>query len=585
MADDIIFLHAPSVYDFRKKPIFYGPVSDVVPSSPVFEMYPIGFMTMSSHLEAAGFRTRIVNLAVQMLQSKKFDVEARIKSLHAKVYAIDLHWMPHCHGAIEIAKIVKKYHPDAIVEFGGFSSSYFYEDLIQRPYIDMVMRGDSTELSHVKMMQILEKGGDLSEVPNLTWKDKEGRIHVNDVSFVPDDLDWVKFDYGTMIKNTIKHMDIKGALPWLGWDRLPMTSVFTVRGCNYNCAECGGSHEANKRLLCRNKAAFRSPEKLAEDIRAIGDYLSTPVFIIGDPRQGGKDYAERLFREINRLGVDNHIAFEIFVPGNDEFFSMVNHYIGEYSMEFSPDSHDEIVRLAMGKGYDNRSIEKTITSAFDNGCVRFDLFYMNGLPSQSVESAMNSVRAAKGLWDLVDKDDGLFIYNAPFAPFVDPGSRAFEDPEKWGYRFFARTLEEHRQLLDNPSWKLVLSYETKWMNRDQIAETSYDAANELARIEFEAGRIPEEMYRSRVERTEYARDVMHRIDAIMEIADTEERNNRLWDIKQEGEDLMNSTINNKKDLDWKTGSIWSNAPRVATGLLKSYLPLNRGKRRIGQGLD
>ncbi len=582
MADDIVFIHAPSVYDFRKKPIFYGPVSDVVPSSPVFEMYPIGFMTMSSHLEAAGFRTRIVNLAVQMLQSKKFDVEARIKSLHAKVYAIDLHWMPHCHGSIEIAKIVKKYHPDAIVEFGGFSSSYFYDDLIQRPYIDMVMRGDSTELSHVKMMQILEKGGDLSEVPNLTWKDKEGRVHVNEVSFVPDDLDWVKFDYGTMIKNTIKHMDIKGALPWLGWDKLPMTSVFTVRGCNYNCAECGGSHEANERLLCRHKAAFRSPEKLAEDIRAIGDYLDTPVFIIGDPRQGGKDYAERLFREINRLGVDNHIAFELFVPAGDEFFSMVNHYIGEYSMEFSPDSHDEIVRLAMGKGYDNKSIEKTVTSSFKNGCVRFDLFYMNGLPSQTVESAMNSVRAAKGLWESVKKDDGLFIYNAPFAPFVDPGSRAFENPDKWGYRFFARTLEEHRRLLDNPSWKLVLSYETKWMTRDQIADTSYDAANELARIEFEAGRIPEEMYRTRVERTEYARDVMKRIDDIMAIADKEERESKLWGIKQEGEDLMNSTINNKKDLDWKTGSIWSNTPRVVRGLLKSYLPFNRGKRRMGQ---
>ncbi len=582
MADDIVFIHAPSVYDFRKKPIFYGPVSDVVPSSPVFEMYPIGFMTMSSHLEAAGFHTRIVNLAVQMLQSKKFDVEARIKSLHAKVYAIDLHWMPHCHGSIEIAKIVKKYHPDAIVEFGGFSSSYFYDDLIQRPYIDMVMRGDSTELSHVKMMQILEKGGDLSEVPNLTWKDKEGRVHVNEVSFVPDDLDWVKFDYGTMIKNTIKHMDIKGALPWLGWDKLPMTSVFTVRGCNYNCAECGGSHGANERLLCRHKAAFRSPEKLAEDIRAIGDYLDTPVFIIGDPRQGGKDYAERLFREINRLGVDNHIAFELFVPAGDDFFSMVNHYIGEYSMEFSPDSHDEIVRLAMGKGYDNKSIEKTVTSSFKNGCVRFDLFYMNGLPSQTVESAMNSVRAAKGLWESVKKDDGLFIYNAPFAPFVDPGSRAFENPDKWGYRFFARTLEEHRRLLDNPSWKLVLSYETKWMTRDQIADTSYDAANELARIEFEAGRIPEEMYRTRVERTEYARDVMKRIDDIMAIADKEERESKLWGIKQEGEDLMNSTINNKKDLDWKTGSIWSNTPRVVRGLLKSYLPFNRGKRRMGQ---
>lgn len=278
MADDIIFLHAPSVYDFRKKPIFYGPVSDVVPSTPVFEMYPIGFMTMSSHLEAAGFRTRIVNIAVQMLQSKDFDVEKRIKSLHAKVYAIDLHWMPHCHGAVELAKIVKKYHPDAIVEFGGFSSSYFYEELLAMPWIDMVMRGDSTEIPHVKLMQALEKGcTDFSNIPNLAWKDKDSKVHVNEVSFIPDDLDWVKFDYGTMIKNTMKHMDIKGALPWLGWDKLPMLSVFTVRGCSLNCAECGGSHEANKRLLCRGKAAFRSPEKLAEDIAAAGDYLKTPV--------------------------------------------------------------------------------------------------------------------------------------------------------------------------------------------------------------------------------------------------------------------------------------------------------------------
>ena len=259
MGTDIVFIHAPTVYDFRKKPIFYGPVSDVVPSSPVFEMYPIGFMTMSSHLEAAGFKTRIVNLAVMMLQDKKVDIEKVISKLDARVYAIDLHWMPHCHGSIEIAKIVKKYHPEGIVEFGGFSSSYFYEDLIQRPYIDMVMRGDSTELPHVKLMQVLQDGGNLEDVPNLTWKDKDGKVHVNEVTNIPEDLDWCMFDYGTMIKCTLRNRDIKGALPWLGWDRLPLTSVFTVRGCSYNCAECGGSHAANKRILCRNKPAFRSP--------------------------------------------------------------------------------------------------------------------------------------------------------------------------------------------------------------------------------------------------------------------------------------------------------------------------------------
>jgi len=569
MSSDIIFLHAPSVYDFRKKPIFYGPISDVVPSSPVFEMYPIGFMTMSTHLEEAGYKTRIINLAVQMLQSEKFDAEKRIQKLDAKVFAIDLHWMPHAHGALEIAKIVKKHHPNSIVELGGFTSSYFHEELIQRPEVDMVMRGDSTEIPHVKLMNVLTKGGDLSDVPNLTWKDKGGRIHINELSFVPDDLDWVKFDYGTMIRNSLRYGDIKGALPWLGWDKMPLASVLTVRGCSYNCAECGGSNFANKRILCRNKPAFRSPERLADDMESVANYLKAPIFVIGDIRQNGNGYAEKLFSEIKRRKIDNHIAFELFKPANEEFYKMAESALGEYSIEFSPDSHDERVRDALGRNYDNASIETTVQKAFMHGCTRFDLFYMTGLPEQTRESAMDSVRAARKLWDSVGKEDHLYIYNAPFAPFVDPGSRAFEDPERWGYRFFARTLEEHRVLLDNPSWKHVLSYETKWMTRDDIADISYDAALELAKIEYQCGHSSKEMYEERSERTATARAMLKRIDDILLIKDARERESELWNIKEEGERLMHSTVCNKKDLDWETGSIWSNTPRIISGLFKS----------------
>ncbi len=570
MRSDIIFLHAPSVYDFRKKPIFYGPVSDVIPSSPVFEMYPVGFMTISSHLEAAGFRTRIVNIAVQMLQSERFDAEERIRKLDADVFAIDLHWMPHAHGAIELAKIVKKHHPDAKVEFGGLTSSYFYEELIQRPEVDLVMRGDTTEVPTVMMMEALQKGGDLSAVPNLVWKDSEGKVHDNGLTYSLESLDEIRFDYGTMIKGVLRNMDIKGALPWYGWDKLPLTSVFTVRGCSVNCAECGGSHFANGRVVCRRRPAFRSPEKLAEDIDTIQSYLDTPVFIVGDLRQQGMDYADRFLKECKERRIRNHVVIELFNGANDEYFQKIDRSLeGGWSIEFSPDSHDEKVRLALGKGYTNEAIEKTIPAAFRNGCFRFDLFYMNGLPFQDRESAMDSVRASRKLWGLVGRDDGLFIYNAPFAPFVDPGSRVFEEPEKWGYTLRARTLEEHRRLLDNPSWKHVLSYETKWMTRDDVAEISYDAAVELARCEHDAGRIDAATMDQRIERTEFARDLMHRVDEIMAIPDPEEREARLWETKDEGTRMMNSTVCNKKDLDWEAGSIWSNGPRVAVGLLKS----------------
>ncbi len=564
-------MHAPSVYDFRKKPIFYGPVSDVIPSSPVFEMYPIGFMTISSHLEAAGFKTRIVNIAVQMLMSDKFDVEKRIKSLNAKVFAIDLHWMPHAHGAIELAKIVKKYHPDSLVEFGGLTSSYFHRELIERPEIDLVMRGDTTEVPTVMLMEAISEGKkDLSDIPNLTWKDADGKIHENGVTYSLESLDDIKFDYGTMIKCVMRNMDINGALPWYGWDKLPLTSVFTVRGCSINCAECGGSHYANGTVVCRKKPAFRSPEKLAEDMSIIQSYLDTPIFIVGDLRQQSMGYAERFLEACKQHRIKNHVVIELFNGATPEYFQKIDSvFEGGWSIEFSPDSHDEAVRMALGKGYTNEAIEKTIPAAFRNGCSRFDLFYMNGLPYQDRDSALYSVQAAERLWGSVNKDDGLFIYNAPFAPFVDPGSRIFEEPDKWGYTLRARTLEDHRKLLDNPSWKHVLSYETKWMTRDDVAEVSYDAALVLAQKEFEAGRIDQAMKDDRCERTEFARSLMHKVDEIMTIQDPEEREARLWETKEEGTRMMNSTIANKKDLDWDAGSIWSNAPRVGIGLLKS----------------
>ena len=85
MAIDLVLLHAPSVYDFREKTILYGPVSDLVPPSPVFEMYPIGLASIAEYLEKAGYRVRIVNLAVLMLRNRNFDAEKMIKNLDSPV--------------------------------------------------------------------------------------------------------------------------------------------------------------------------------------------------------------------------------------------------------------------------------------------------------------------------------------------------------------------------------------------------------------------------------------------------------------------------------------------------------------------
>ena len=109
------------------------------------------------------------------------------------------------------------------------------------------------------------------------------------------------------------------------------------------------------------------------------------------------------------------------------------------------------------------------------------------------------------------------------------------------------------------------------MSRDEIAETSYDAAIVLTDAQLASGRITEEGAKLRNERTETARSIMHVIDEALLLEDPEERDRRLWAIKEEGTRLMDSTITDKNDLDWKTGSIWSNTPRVGMGLLRSFI--------------
>src|SRR5450755_9733 len=130
---DLLLLHAPSVYDFREHAILYGPVSDMIPSSTVFEMYPLGFLTIASYLRDQGMNVRIVNLALRMMNNRRFDVPRFLARLKPRAVGIDLHWLPHAHGAIEVARIVKETHPDVPVIMGGLSSTYFHKELIVYP--------------------------------------------------------------------------------------------------------------------------------------------------------------------------------------------------------------------------------------------------------------------------------------------------------------------------------------------------------------------------------------------------------------------------------------------------------------------
>lgn len=551
---DLVLMHAPSVYDFREKAILYGPISDLVPSTPVFEMYPIGFTTMADYLERFGFRTRIVNLAVRMLREKGFDAEKMIASLDPAVFGIDLHWLPHAHGAIEVARLVKKHHPNTPVIFGGFSSTYFHQDLASRPEVDFVLRGDSTEEPLRQLMSYLR--GDksapaLADIPNLTYRDKAtGQVRVNPITYKPSNLDDLSLDYHRIVRSVMRDRNLPDYLPFASWLDYPIMAGLSCRGCVHHCTTCGGSADAFKTVFGRERPAFRSPEKLATDVRRIHRFSKGPVFVLGDLRQGGMDYARRFLSAIS--GMKEQVMIELFSPASKEFLQQVAHALPNFVLEMSLESHDPRVRHSFNKHYTNAAMEQTMADALDSGCKRLDVYFMTGLPEQSYSSVMQTVEYASQLLDRYNLDGRLLPFISPLAPFVDPGSLAFENPDKHGYRFSARTLEQHRDHLIAPSWKYVLNYETRWMTRDEIVASTYEAGRRLNALKAAHNLIPAELAARTESRINRALELVEVVDLLVaEGGETLER--EMLVLKPEIDQVNESTVCEKRELDLPVG--------------------------------
>jgi B12-binding domain/radical SAM domain protein len=488
---DLILMHPPSVFRFRELPLFFGPVSDVVPSSSIFEIYPIGFLTISDYLTRHDISVRIVNLALKMLQSRFFDPEQFVTRLKPSVaFGIDLHWLPHVDGSLSLAELVKKHHPHTPVILGGLSASYYHEELMRDyPFVDFIVRGESTEEPLRLLLNAIRTGSGYRDIPNLVWRDSEGRTVANPLAYKPADLDNVQFDYPHLLRMAVKHRDPSGYIPFKYWSSYPVTAVFSCRGCVHNCGTCGGSVSAFRKVCERSGPCFRSPELVAEDITKIAEYTGAPVMVLGDLLQAGNGYGERFLAAMKKARVKNEICIEFFRPPTLEFLKKVADSLSTFNVEISPESHDIDVRSTFGKNYTNSELEGMIEHLLDIGCKRIDLFFMIGLPHQTPGSVMETVRYCGNLLDRYGWDHRVLPLIAPLAPFIDPGSAIFEDPEKYGYRFFYKTLKEHRQAMLMPSWKFALNYETKWMTRDELVRVTYQAALKLLDLKEKNGVI------------------------------------------------------------------------------------------------
>ena len=485
MEADLFLIHAPSVYDFRERDdILFAFLSDSdsVNITSIYEMYPLGFLSIKQWLKSKGYRVDMINAASLMLMYPGLSVEGLISKLSAPVFGLDLHWLAQGHGAIEVAKLIKKIHPHALTLFGGISATYYADELIQYPSVDVIIQGYDTLKPLAKFMKNVTNGErDFARIPNLLYKNPAGEIVRTGFSHKPQknyndiSIDW-SF-YRPLVK------DIKMS-----------KSIMTLpnSGCAMDCSWCGGSRYTFRNIMgTQHSLVFKDHSKVMDELASIGeDANMTTIYALqcySEPKQ-------RLIEYLDWVAESGYksISLELFHLPDQELLAYIGRSPRAYIM-LSPESHDkEISRLAGRGNFSMEEMEAWIPKAFDAGVKGVMVWFFIGMPKQTCESVLATVDYCEHLIKKFSRHNVIPLI-CPLVPFLDPGSRIFESPESFGYRLFYITLEQHRQALVQPLWYKRLNYESNWMSRHEIQDVTYEAVARLVRIKGEYGIFPAQL--------------------------------------------------------------------------------------------
>lgn len=551
---DLLLMHAPAVFEFRNRRDIYFPflgTSGDVPITPLYEYFPVGFKSLQRHLRDRGHQVEIVNLSSLFIRYPELDLDLLLDALDVRMVGIDLHWMIHVQGSLAVAERIKKRRPDILTIFGGISSTYYAQELIQYPFIDMVMRGYDTLAPMTTLLQEIKGGRALRSVPNLLWKDASG-IHDNEFSYLPDTFscgaDWSRMPERPTTMNTF-----------------PIVEVLSTQnaGCAYNCGWCGGSREAFRRIYPRHRAMARKPlaevEYEFDTLQKLDNLQSYHFYSVGsynETNEGMHHFLDQVAR--TRL---KSISFEQFHLTSDDDLKEMVRANRRTIITLSPESHDPHIAKLAGRGvYTNDEMEAWVERALGFGISQIDIWYFVGMPEQTKASVSETVDYAERLLHRF-KGANVNPMVCPMIPFLDPASTFFEYPEKHGYRRFFRTAEEHRRGMERASLLNRINYETRFLSRHDLVFVGFEAVKRLMISKMGLGFLPKSFvlpYLKKIDDAAAFLPLVHAADCIADPRDRARALDELGDeiLRRNNEILYSGVTNQAFPVQRQIGGRW-----------------------------
>ena len=464
---DCLFIH-PSTHYRRTEP----DVVDMI----TFVTMPLGTIALADQLDRNGYSTMIIHTGIEQLYDRGFHIEDIFRRYFPSFVGIDLHWYVHSYDALRIAKLVKQ-HSSAFVAMGGFTSSYYAEEILdQFDCVDAVIVGDAS----VPLLELIKRipDGDLKEVPNLVFREGDS-IRRSAKSFIAseDDLGDLNYCNFELLSDHDKYHRVitqSGDLNPYSYkiQTKKMAWVPLGRGCTVNCSYCGGGVDAQHRLSGRRGPVFHPVKQVVEILARFEEEGIDSTYMDFDPCIDRAYYRE-LFHKIRGEGIDISAQFALWSPSTDDFIRDFAHTFNPlYStMVLSPESGSEVVRKKnKGFYYSDEELFRWLDDA-RNELVPVEIYFATGLSWETPETHEETIQLAKSILE------GYPVVSMSCNPIqMEPGGKRYIEPKKYGIKpkwtGFMDYYNLFRRRAEGLQVESQIGYDTIWQTEDQIIENS-----------------------------------------------------------------------------------------------------------------
>ena len=414
-----------------------------------YPFLPIGVIGLVNLLRAQGLSVHGINHPMELLLDEGFDLAAWL-DLHEDLHLIliDLHWYEHAYGAIQVARLCRRQHPEAWIVLGGFTATAFAEEILAfSEDVDMVIRGDAewplidlvAALGDAPKGAAIDLGAiDLGAIDNLTHR-RAGEIVSNPLTYCATERHLDTLDFVDL--SSLDHHDEYAERQFSGFLPLRGHWLCIGRGCAHNCSYCGGGRDAQEALAGRKRVVLRSPGRVVRDIERLRNRGIDQVAFNLDISEYGRDYWGEVFQGLRQREIEIGIYNEFSTVPSTEFVETMAQSVDVRAsrLAFSPLSGSEAVRWRNGKHYSNEEFVRALEGLKGHGFLALVYFSLN-LPGEDDDAFQETLALARRLYD-VYPESMIDVLN--MCHTLDPLCPIAMDPESFGSTVSMRSFTDY----------------------------------------------------------------------------------------------------------------------------------------------